>query len=66
MWEEREQKLNMVGMTYWLIALHLYPQLSQRAVYAKLVSGLRTLARRCAAADPGQVGVQLSPGATGQ
>lgn len=41
MWEERERKLNMVVLTYWLIALHLYPQLSQRAVYAKLVSGLR-------------------------
>src|SRR5258707_6441335 len=42
MWEDREQKLNMVVVTYWLIALHLYPQLSQRAVYAKLVSGLRS------------------------
>jgi len=41
MWEEREKKLNMVALTYWLIALHLYPQLSQRAVYAKLVSGQR-------------------------
>jgi len=41
MWEERERKLNMVVLTYWLIALHVYPQLSQRAVYAKLVSGQR-------------------------
>ncbi len=41
MWEERERTLNMVVLTYWLIALHLYPQLSQRAVYAKLVSGQR-------------------------
>jgi len=41
MWEERERKLNMVVLTYWLIALHLYPQLSMRAVYAKLVSGQR-------------------------
>ena len=41
MWEERERKLNMVVLTYWLIALHLYPHLSQRAVYAKLVSGHR-------------------------
>jgi hypothetical protein len=41
MWEEREKKLNMVALTYWLIALHLYPQLSMRAVYAKLVSGQR-------------------------
>ena len=41
MWEERERKLNMVALTYWLIALHVYPQLSQRAVYAKLVSGQR-------------------------
>jgi hypothetical protein len=29
MWEERERKLNMVITTYWLIALHLYPQLSR-------------------------------------
>ena len=42
MWEQREQKLNMVAMVYWLIGLHLYPHLSQRAVYAKLVSGQRT------------------------
>lgn len=41
MWEEREKKLNMEVLTYWLIALHVYPQLSQRAVYAKLVSGQR-------------------------
>src|SRR2546430_12428734 len=38
--EEREQKTNMVAMVYWLIALHLYPTLSQRRVYGKLVSGL--------------------------
>src|SRR6266699_1612207 len=43
MWEQREQKLNMVAMVYWLIGLHLYPHLSQQAVYAKLVSGLRTM-----------------------
>ncbi len=42
MWEERERKTNMVGIIYWLIALHLYPRLSQRRVYSKLVSGLRT------------------------
>src|SRR5215469_12848454 len=42
MWEERERKTNMVGMIYWLIALHLYPKHSQREVYAKLVSGQRT------------------------
>jgi hypothetical protein len=41
MWETRERKLNMVVLTYWLIALHLYPHLSMRAVYAKLVSGQR-------------------------
>jgi hypothetical protein len=40
-WEQRERKLNMLVMVYWLIALHLYPTLGQRAVYAKLVSGLR-------------------------
>ena len=43
MWEQRERKLNMVAMVYWLLGLHLYPHLSQRAVYAKLVSGLRTM-----------------------
>lgn len=42
MWETRERKLNMVVLVYWLIALHLFPCLSQRDVYAKLVSGLRT------------------------
>lgn len=42
MWEEREQKTNMVSIVYWLIALHLYPRLSQQGVYSKLVSGLRT------------------------
>ncbi len=41
MWEERERTLNMLVLTYWLIALHLYPHLSQRAVYGKLVSGQR-------------------------
>ncbi len=43
MWEQRERQLNMVAMVYWLLGLHLYPHLSQRAVYAKLVSGLRTI-----------------------
>lgn len=43
MWETRERQLNMVVVVYWLIALHLYPKLSQRAVYAKLVSGLRAI-----------------------
>lgn len=43
MWEQRERKLNMVAMVYWLLGLHLYPHLSQRAVYAKLVSGQRTM-----------------------
>jgi len=42
MWEERERKTNMIGIIYWLMALHLYPKLSQRDVYAKMVSGLRT------------------------
>lgn len=35
-WEERERRLNMHTMIYWLIALHLYPQLGQRAVYSKV------------------------------
>jgi hypothetical protein len=43
MWEERERKTNMVGIVYWLIALHLYPKRSMRGVYAKIVSGLRTM-----------------------
>jgi hypothetical protein len=43
MWEERERKTNMVTIIYWLIALHLYPSLSQRRVYGKMVSGLRTI-----------------------
>ncbi len=42
-WEERERRLNMSTMLYWLIALALYPQLSQRAVYSKVLSGLRLL-----------------------
>ena len=36
MWEERERKTNMVTIVYWLIALHVYPSLSQRRVYGKL------------------------------
>jgi hypothetical protein len=43
MWEERERKTNMVTIVYWLMALHVYPSLSQRRVYGKLVSGLRTI-----------------------
>jgi hypothetical protein len=43
MWEERERKTNMVSIVYWLMALHVYPSLSQRRVYGKLVSGLRTI-----------------------
>jgi hypothetical protein len=40
-WEDREQCLNMYTMLYWLMALALYPLLCQRAVYSKVVSGLR-------------------------
>jgi len=43
MWEQRERKTNMLTLVYWLIALHVYPSLSQRRVYAKMVSGLRTV-----------------------
>jgi len=43
MWEQRERKTNMITIVYWLIALHLYPTLSQRRVYGKMVSGLRTI-----------------------
>jgi hypothetical protein len=43
MWEQRERKTNMVAIIYWLIALHVYPSLSQRRVYGKMVSGLRTI-----------------------
>ena len=40
-WEQRERSLNMMTIVYWLIAQHLYPELSQRSVYSKVVSGLR-------------------------
>ena len=43
MWEQRERKTNMLTIVYWLIALHVYPSLSQRRVYGKMVSGLRTI-----------------------
>jgi hypothetical protein len=52
MWEQRERQLNMVAMVYFLLGLHLYPQLSQRAVYAKLVSGLRAMRDDVPAAIP--------------
>jgi hypothetical protein len=42
-WEERERRLNMSTLIYWLIALALYPQQGQRAVYSKVLSGLRLL-----------------------
>lgn len=52
MWEEREQKTNMLAIVYWLIALHLSPTLSQRRVYGKMVSGLRTTRDDVAEAIP--------------
>jgi hypothetical protein len=52
MWEERERKTNMVTMSYWLIALHLYPTLSMPRVYAKMVSGQRTTRDDVAEAIP--------------
>ena len=54
MWEQRERQLTMVAMVYWLLGLHVYPHLSQRAVYAKLVSGLRTIRDDVAEAIPSQ------------
>src|SRR5258708_12774668 len=54
MWEQRERQLTMVAMVYWLIGLHLYPHLSQRAVYAKLVSGLRSMRDDVAESIPGK------------
>jgi hypothetical protein len=42
-WEQHERKLNMVAIVYWLLGLHLYPHLSQRAVYARQVGGLRAI-----------------------
>lgn len=51
-WEEREKKLNMLAMVYWLIGLHLYPSLSQRRVYSKVISGLRTVRDDVAEATP--------------
>jgi hypothetical protein len=43
MWEERERKMNMLTLVYWMVALHLYPKHSMRRVYGKMVSGLRTI-----------------------
>ncbi|HEY1353002.1 MAG TPA: IS4 family transposase [Ktedonobacteraceae bacterium] len=43
LWESREKRLNMVSIVYWLLALHLYPHLSQRRVYSKLLSPLRAV-----------------------
>src|SRR5258707_4786820 len=54
MWEQRERQLTMVAMVYWLIGLHLYPHLSQRAAYAKLVSGLRSMRDDVAESIPGK------------
>src|SRR5260370_11567270 len=52
MWAQRERQLNMVAIVYWLIGLHLYPHLSQRAVYAKMVSGLRRMRDEVAESIP--------------
>jgi hypothetical protein len=52
MWEQREQKTNMIVITYWLIALHLYPSLSQPDVYRRLLSGLRATRDDVAEAIP--------------
>jgi hypothetical protein len=43
LWENREKRLNMVSMVYWLLACHLYPHLSQPRVYSKLTSAMRTV-----------------------
>src|SRR5260221_12491550 len=42
MGEQGECTYKMSAIVSWRIVLTLYPHLSQRAVYAKLVSGLRT------------------------
>src|SRR5436305_1368190 len=52
MWEQRERKTNMVTIVSWLIALHVYPSLSMRRVYGKMVSGLRTTRDDVAEAIP--------------
>jgi hypothetical protein len=51
-WEERERQLKLLGLVCWLIGLHLYPHLSQRDVFAKLVSGLRRSRDDVAASIP--------------
>src|SRR6266571_501252 len=51
-WEDRERRLNMQTMIYWLIALNMYPTLSQRAVYSKVLSSLRLLQPDLAAQVP--------------
>ena len=61
MWEQRERKTNMVTMVYWLIALHRYPSLSQRRVYGKLVSGLRTIRDDVPEQIPARSAVPLPP-----
>jgi hypothetical protein len=52
MWEQREQKTNMVVIISWLIALHLYPSVSQPGVYRRLLSGLRATRDDVAEAIP--------------
>jgi hypothetical protein len=66
MWEERERKTNMLMITYWLIALHLYPTLSQRRVYGKMVSGLRTTRDDVPDAIPARSAESLPPQPTGK
>lgn len=39
--EELLETGQRVVMTSWRIGVHVYPHVAQRAVYAKLVSGLR-------------------------
>src|ERR1700730_603296 len=39
--EKRERKLNLCSMVYYVIALSLFPRLSQAQVFARLAQGLR-------------------------
>jgi hypothetical protein len=39
--EKRERKLNLCSMVYYVIALSLFPRLSQEQVFARLAQGLR-------------------------
>jgi hypothetical protein len=42
-WEQREKKLSMSAIVYWLIGLSLFPQCSMREVWRRLVDGWKAI-----------------------